>query len=269
MARAGSIRVGIGGWTYKPWLETFYPPGTKARDELPYAASRLRTIEINGTFYRTQSEPVFATWRAAVPAPFVFAVKASRGTTASADPERARAAIERFIGSGVHALADALGPILWQFGPRRRFDPDFFERFVDMLPAELPATGGGRKLRHAIELRHPSGGDGRLADLLAARGMALALVSRPDEPAFFLPGRDFAYLRIEESVDEEEAGLPEARIALWAARLRALAAGDIPADLRAGLIGAAPPGSRDVFAYVIAGAKHRNPALAQALAART
>ena len=271
MAQAGSVRVGIGGWSFKPWARTFYPPGTAARDELRYASSTLDTIEINGTFYRTQSEPVFAAWRAAVPAGFVFAIKASRGSTASADPERARLSIDRFMASGLHALGNALGPILWQFGPRRRFDPDFFERFVDLLPPASPEHGAdGPGLRHAIELRHPSGQDPRLATLLADRGIALALVARPDQPAFFLPGRDFTYLRIEETVDEQEEGLPEAGIALWADRLRAFASGHVPADLADGLIGPPPPpGPREVFAYVIAGAKHRNPALARALAART
>ena len=49
------IRVGIGGWTYEPWRGTFYPEGLKHADELKYAGEHLTTIEINGTFYRTQS----------------------------------------------------------------------------------------------------------------------------------------------------------------------------------------------------------------------
>ena len=110
MSKDGTIRIGIGGWSFAPWRETFYPAGTRAADELPYASSVLATIEINGTFYRTQNEHVFAGWRASVPAGFVFAVKASRGATASSDPEKCAASIARFMGSGVDALGDALGP---------------------------------------------------------------------------------------------------------------------------------------------------------------
>ena len=147
---------------------------------------------------------MFAEWRAAVPAGFVFAVKASRGATASSDPARCGESVERFMESGLHALGDALGPILWQFQPTRRFDPGFFERFLALLPDEL----AGRPLRHAVEFRHPSGHDPAFATLLAARGVALALVARPDQTAFFMPARGFAYVRIEETADEEEQGLP-------------------------------------------------------------
>ena len=48
---AGSIRIGIGGWTYEPWDESFYPSDLKKKDQLRYSASRLTAIEINGTFY--------------------------------------------------------------------------------------------------------------------------------------------------------------------------------------------------------------------------
>ena len=57
------IRVGVGGWTYEPWRGTFYPAGLKHAEELAYASRHLTTIEINGTFYRTQSAASFAKWR--------------------------------------------------------------------------------------------------------------------------------------------------------------------------------------------------------------
>ena len=54
------IRVGIGGWTYEPWRGTFYRPGLKHAAELAHASRQVTTIEINGTFYRTQSAASFA-----------------------------------------------------------------------------------------------------------------------------------------------------------------------------------------------------------------
>ena len=33
-AKAGRIRVGVGGWTFEPWRGPFYPPGCRRRDEL-------------------------------------------------------------------------------------------------------------------------------------------------------------------------------------------------------------------------------------------
>lgn len=265
MTAAGSVRIGIGGWSFAPWRETFYPAGTRARDELPYAASVLGSIEINATFYRTQTPPVFAAWRDAVPGGFVFSVKAPRGATYGTDPERVAAAVERFLQSGVLALGAALGPILWQFPANRRFDAAALERFLGLLPA----MRDGVPLRHALELRHPTAQDPALGGLLAAHGAAcLARVARPGEPAVFRPGPGFAYVRIEETEDAEPAGLAPWAVAAWSARLAALAHGRIPADLAPGLVGEPPrAGPTDVFAYVIAGAKHRNPAAALALRA--
>ena len=68
------IRVGVGGWNYAPWRGTFYPTGLKQADELGYASRHLTTIEINGTFYRTQSAASFKKWRDETADDFVFAV---------------------------------------------------------------------------------------------------------------------------------------------------------------------------------------------------
>ncbi len=52
MARkSGKIYVGVGGWTFPPWRGVFYPPKLAQAKELSYAASKLTSIEINGTYY--------------------------------------------------------------------------------------------------------------------------------------------------------------------------------------------------------------------------
>lgn len=239
----GAIRVGVGGWSFAPWRETFYPASVKRADELAYASRALTSIEINGTFYRTQTPSVFRSWRAAAPDGFVFAVKAPRAATYVGDVGRAGQAVERFLGSGVTELGDGLGPILWQFAGTRKFDEAGFGAFLDLLPAERD----GVRLRHVIEMRHATASAPRFAGMLAERGVALALIERPGETMREELTADFAYLRLESSVDEERAGYPEAAISEWAERLKGMAL------------------EREVFAYVISGAKHRNPAAAQAL----
>lgn len=47
----GTIRVGIGGWTYEPWRRLFYPKGLPHKRELEYASRQLTSIEINATYY--------------------------------------------------------------------------------------------------------------------------------------------------------------------------------------------------------------------------
>jgi uncharacterized protein YecE (DUF72 family) len=145
-----TIRTGIGGWTFEPWRGSFYPPGLRQADELNYAAARLGTIEINGTYYRTQTPASFAKWRQSVPAGFRFSVKASRYAVMKKKLAEAGEAVERFIGSGLSELGDTLGPVLWQMLPTRKFDPDDMDAFMALLPRKVD----GLKLRHAMEVRH-------------------------------------------------------------------------------------------------------------------
>src|SRR6516164_4274696 len=75
------VHVGIGGWTFAPWRGVFYPDGLPQAKELSYAADRLTSIEINGTFYRTQTPATFRKWASEVPDGFVFSVKGHRLVT--------------------------------------------------------------------------------------------------------------------------------------------------------------------------------------------
>src|SRR5690606_18898676 len=75
---AGSIRVGIGGWTYAPWRDNFYPKGLVQRRELEYASRHVTAIEVNGTYYGTQKPATYARWRDEAPDGFVFAAKAPK-----------------------------------------------------------------------------------------------------------------------------------------------------------------------------------------------
>ena len=245
------VRVGIGGWTYAPWRDNFYPRGLKHADELAYAAARLRSIEINATFYRTQTAANFRAWAAATPPGFVFSVKAARAAAQRTDPEAAAPAVERFLGSGLTELGERLGPILWQLPRTRRFDGDAVCRFLDLLP---PARDGVA-LRHALEASHPSFATPQAVELLRSRQVALVVVDSekvsPEPPLEPPLTADFVYLRLQRSVDEQPLGYSEPALDAWAARIRNWSS------------------SRPVFAYVIAGAKHRAPAAAMALAART
>src|SRR5207247_1242696 len=81
MPAGAQLFVGTSGFSYSGRRGSFYPRGLKAKDMLGYYAGRLRTVEVNTTFYRTQPEDVVAGWVAAVPADFRFAVKAHRRIT--------------------------------------------------------------------------------------------------------------------------------------------------------------------------------------------
>ena len=146
------IHVGIGGWTFAPWRGVFYPKGLPQAQELSYAANHLTSIEINGTFYRTQTPATFRKWASEVPDGFVFAVKGHQRVTHRRELKDARESIDHFLNSGVLELGDRLGPLLWQFPPYKKFDASDFGSFLEQLPKEF----GGRQLRHVVEVRHNS-----------------------------------------------------------------------------------------------------------------
>ena len=52
MAKSATrIRVGVGGWTFEPWRNNFFPKGLAQTKELQYASRQLTAIEVNGTYY--------------------------------------------------------------------------------------------------------------------------------------------------------------------------------------------------------------------------
>ena len=60
--------------------------------------------------------------------------------TASSWPRRGES-IERFVGSGIAELGAKLGPLVWQFMPTKRFEPDDFEAFLALLARSASMAG--------------------------------------------------------------------------------------------------------------------------------
>ncbi len=241
------IRTGVGGWTFEPWRDTFYPADLPRKAELAYATARFPSLEVNGTFYRTQTPGTFAAWRAAAPDGFVFALKAPRFATNRRDLAAAGDSIARFLDSGLAELGPALGPINWQLPPTKRFDEAEVRAFLALLPprcADLP-------LRHAIEVRHPSFDCDAFRRAAQDHGVAVVLAGDSDYPVIEQPAPGFAYLRLLGTRQEQPAGYAPGDLDRWARRARALA-----------------EGGRDVFIFVIGGHKAVNPAAALALMER-
>lgn len=259
------IRVGIGGWTYEPWRESFYPADLPQARRLRYASRRLGTIEINGTFYRTQKPESFRRWAGETPEGFVFAVKAPRYATNRPRLAEAGQAIGWFFASGVGELGDKLGPVLWQLPPNKRFEAEDLAAFLGLLPHSID----GRPVRHALEVRHESFRSPQLIALLRHHRVALVFTDSPSYPSIADLTTDFVYARLQRAREAEAEGYAPADREAWAARLRCWAAGGEPDDLPR-LTDEPPPttDARDCFVYIIDGAKVRAPAAAMALAAR-
>ena len=258
------IRVGIGGWTYEPWRGTFYPEGLKHAEELSYASRKLTSIEINGTFYRTQGPASFARWREETPEGFVFAVKGHRAVVNKKVLAEAGEPLDWFFKSGVTELGDKLGPVMWQFAPFKKFDPEDFGAFLALLPKEA----GGLKLRHVVEVRSPTFLVPEFVALLRKHNVAVVFAESDDYPMIADVTADFVYARLQKAEEKHAAGYAAGDLDRFAKMARAWASGGEPEALPRFGARPAPKKKRDVFIYMIAGDKARAPAAAMALIER-
>ena len=142
------IRVGVSGWRYAPWRGVFYPQDLPQRLELRYAATIFPTIEINGSFYSLQRPESWLQWYAETPEQFVFSVKGPRFITHMLRLRGVEQPLANFLASGVLALKEKLGPILWQFPPTLRFDAGRFDAFLALLPRNTAAALQLARRRH-------------------------------------------------------------------------------------------------------------------------
>ena len=260
------IRVGIGGWTYEPWRDTFYPAHVSAKRELEYASRQMTAIEVNGTYYSTMKPTSFERWFAETPDDFMFAVKANRFATNRRVLAEAGESIDRFIGSGLARLEHKLGPLLWQFADSKKFDPVDFEAFLKLLPRDVE----GRPLRHVLDVRNDSFMTPGFLALARKYRAAVVFTDSPRFPSFANLTTDFVYLRLMNAQADVPTGYAPEALAAVAECARAWAAGGEPAGLPlvAGDAGAPASASRDVFMFMINGAKERAPAAAMNVIAR-
>jgi uncharacterized protein YecE (DUF72 family) len=240
--KLGKIRVGIGGWTFEPWRNNFYPSGLPHSRELEYASRKVTAIEVNGTFYRTQTPDTFRKWAAETPDDFVFSVKAPRYAVNRRSLAEAGPSVERFLESGLDQLGDKLGPILWQFPPTKKFDPLDFEAFLKLLPAALK----GRQLQHALEVRHESFKQNVFEEMAAAHHAAIVLADSDTYPSIDAAAAPFFYARLMKSRPDEPSGYDLQSLEGWAKRAKSWTAKGAGA-----------------FVFFINGAKERAPAAAQ------
>lgn len=262
--KAGQIRAGIGGWNYAPWRNNFYPADLPQKSELEFASSRLAAIEINSTYYRAQKAAVYAKWRKETPDGFVFSLKAPRYATESKVLATAGKSINAFVFGGLEELGDRLGPISWQFSPNRVFDRDAFADFLDLLPREM----NGRKLRHVLEVRHPSFMCDVFLALARSHAFPIVYTDSEEHPSFADITGDFIYARLMRSQTEIATGYAGKDLDLWAKRAKSWASGEAPSGLHYVEPSRAKAIPRDVFIYFISSAKERNPAAAMALLQR-
>jgi uncharacterized protein YecE (DUF72 family) len=236
----GQVRVGISGWRYGPWREVFYPPDLRQKDELKYASRHVGIIEINGTFYSLQRPSSFLQWKEETPENFIFAVKGSRYITHMLKLNHPREGLANFFASGVLALGEKLGPILWQLPPNLGFHADKVEAFLQALPTsgEEAAEVGRRhdhrlkaeawlnhdgvtRIRHAMEVRHESFCCPEFLALLRKYKVASVVSDSAQRfPVIEDVTSNFVYVRLHGHKHLYSGGYPLKLLKEWAARIK-------------------------------------------------
>ncbi|SDO77191.1 Uncharacterized conserved protein YecE, DUF72 family [Pedococcus dokdonensis] len=235
------MRVGTSGWRYASWRGDFYPRGLRQRDELSHLSHRLNAVELNGSFYSLQRPSSYATWAQEVPDDFVFAVKGGRFITHMRRLADVSTPLANFFASGVLALGDKLGPVLWQLPASLPFDADLLSSFFAQLPrtseqaAEL-ARGHDDKLpegralttpvastpiQHALEPRHESFHAPDARKLLEDNDVAMVISdSAGTWPTFDVITSRLVYVRLHGDTELYASGYSTAALGRWASRVR-------------------------------------------------
>lgn len=281
-----AIRIGISGWRYEPWRKVFYPQGLAQTRELAFAAQHFPSIELNGSFYSLQKPAYYAQWYEQTPRGFVFALKGGRFITHMKKLRAIDDALANFFGSGVLALREKLGPVLWQFPENMPANFDRFVEFFEKLPRDteeaaklarkhtsllkgrsLTRTDAVRKMRHAVEIRNPACASAEFIELLRKHRIGWVIADTAGQwPHAEDVTTDFVYIRLHGDEALYESGYTDAALARWASRIARWHAGSEPDDaIRLNAKPAAVRKARDVYAYFDNDAKVHAPFDALAL----
>jgi uncharacterized protein YecE (DUF72 family) len=264
----GTIFVGMAGWNFDAWRGTFYPEGLKQKDELAYASRRLHTIEINGTFYSLFRPDSYMSWYAQTPADFNFSIKGPKYITHERRLKDFETPLSNFLASGILALREKLGCILWQFPPTLPFLPERFEPFFAALPHDMETAarlGTGHstwlegrtfldvpvnhRIRHAVEGRHPSFRDPAFVELAKKYGIAIVVGDTAGRwPLIEDVTTDFLYLRLHGDETKYPQGYTKEALEYWGQRVQTWSTGGQPED--AALVVPGPPQSASPSIYM-------------------
>ena len=238
------IRIGISGWTYPDWRGSFYPDHVTIKNELQFASRAFNSIEVNGTFYSLQKPKIFEKWHDETPAGFSFAIKAPKYVTHERRLKDVATPVANFFASGILALKDKLGPILWQLPPHLPYDVVRIKAFLEMLPHTTKdalkvaknhsdwmaercylETDADRPLRHAIEVRHHSYVNDEFLALMREHKVAIVIGDTAGKwPLIEHVTGSTIYIRLHGDEEMYPKGYTKPALRLWSEKILKLAA---------------------------------------------
>jgi len=240
MKRSGELRIGISGWRYPGWRGKFYPKGLPHRRELEYASHAFNSVEVNGSFYSLQRPSSYQRWYAETPDDFLFAVKGGRFITHMKKLRDIEVPLANFFASGVLALREKLGPILWQLPPNLAWDEQRLSEFFKLLPRNTREAANlgkkhdnklkarawtrisiSRRIRYAIEVRHDSFMTPEFFALLRKHNIAFVFADTAGKwPYAEDLTADFIYIRLHGAEKLYASGYNDKMLRWWANRIK-------------------------------------------------
>jgi uncharacterized protein YecE (DUF72 family) len=273
------LRIGISGWRYAGWRGKFYPPELAQRRELEFASHTFNSVEINGSFYSLQLPGSYQRWHSETPAGFLFSVKGPRFITHMKKLREVRAPLGNFFASGVLALREKLGPILWQLPPNFGYNRERLTEFFDLLPRDTEAAAKlgrshddklkapawlkvdqPRSISHVLEVRHPTFLVAEFFELLRAHNIAFVFADTAQKWPYAenLTG-DLVYIRLHGAEQLYVSGYSDDALEWWARRIELWRRGRQPADAKVVGPEKADHEHRPVFVYFDNDAKVHAP----------
>jgi len=208
---AGNAYIGTSGWNYKSWRDGFYGD-TPQKQWLRFCAERFTSIEVNGTFYRLQEKSTFKKWRDQTPDGFPFAIKGHRYVTHNKKLLDAKESVIRCRNSA-SPMGQRLAAVVWQLPAMLKKDIERLEKFLDAL-AHWKST------RHAIEFRHKSWFDNKVAECLKEHAVAVCMSDAPDWPMWEEVTTDLVYVRLHGHTRKYASNYNKPLLKKWATRIR-------------------------------------------------
>jgi len=176
------------GWSYKFWLDNFYPEGLRPHQFLAEYSKHFDTVEVDSTFYRVPSENTITLWKEQTPTEFLFSLKFPKVVTHDKMLKDCENNVEFFL-KRISPLKDKIGTLLLQFPPT--FDDKHLTSLGDFL-ADLPGD-----YRLSVEVRNRKLLQDTLYSLLRNHNVALVMVEHPFWPKAEILTADFTYIRWE------------------------------------------------------------------------
>ena len=169
--------VGTSGYSFRDWVGTFYPSGTRAKDMFDFYVRHFRTVEINYTFYRMPSAATLEAMARQTLPEFSFWVKAHQQFTHEHELKAAKEFLEAL---GPMQARGQLAGLLLQY-------PQSFHRTVANRRALQWALEAFASVPAAVEFRHGSWDHPATFEGLQERGVTLVVPDVPDIGSLFRP----------------------------------------------------------------------------------